>query len=90
MPTLVFFLAPKKPLQSYGYWILDTDRQARTRNTVLVKSRETTIRSQTLPRWLGGRRGKDDIKLNELVPMLPVFRLGTWKYKYKWWPFRYS
>jgi hypothetical protein len=38
------------------------DRQARTRDTVLrvVKSREMTGRSQTLPYVSGGRRGKDD------------------------------
>jgi hypothetical protein len=30
------------------------DRQARTRDTVLDKSREMTERSQTLPLWLGG------------------------------------
>jgi hypothetical protein len=36
------------------------DRQAPTRDTVLVKSREMTGRSQTLPQWLG-RRCKDDI-----------------------------
>jgi hypothetical protein len=29
------------------------DRQARTRDTVLVMSREMTGRSQTLPWWLG-------------------------------------
>jgi hypothetical protein len=37
------------------------DRQARTRDTVLVKSREMTGRSQTLPWWLreeGQRRQK--------------------------------
>ncbi len=30
------------------------DRQARTGDTALVKSREMTGRSQTLPWWLGG------------------------------------
>ncbi len=34
------------------------DRQACTRDTVLVKSREMTGRSQTLPWWLGGGRVK--------------------------------
>jgi hypothetical protein len=33
-------------------------RQARTRDTVIVKSREMTGRSQTLPLWLGGDRVK--------------------------------
>jgi hypothetical protein len=37
------------------------ERQTRTRDTVLVKSREMTGRSQTLPRWLEGRN-KDDRK----------------------------
>jgi len=37
------------------------DRQARG-VTVLVKSGEMTGRSQTLPWWLGRRRGKDDRK----------------------------
>jgi hypothetical protein len=48
-PTLIFFLGPTKPLPSYGF-----DRQACARDTVLVKSREMTSRSQTLPWWLGG------------------------------------
>ncbi len=30
------------------------DRKARTGDTVLVKSREMTGRTQTLPWWLGG------------------------------------
>ncbi len=34
------------------------DRQARTGDTVLVKSREMTGRSQTLKWWLGGGRVK--------------------------------
>jgi hypothetical protein len=47
--TIVCFLVPlpTKPLPHH------MDRQARTSDTVLVKSREMTGRSQTLPRWLG-------------------------------------
>jgi hypothetical protein len=47
------------------------DRQACTRDTVLVKSREMTGRSQTLPWWMGGGggRGKDDRKQNTLAPL---------------------
>jgi hypothetical protein len=45
-PTLVFFLAPTKPLQSYEFAIPHRD-------TVLVRSRDMTGRSQTLPWWLG-------------------------------------
>ncbi len=40
------------------------DRQARTGDTLLVKSREMTDRTQTLRWWLGGRMGKDDRKQN--------------------------
>ncbi len=42
-----------KPLYLYGL-----DRQARTGDTVLVKIREMTGRSQTLPWWLGA--GEED------------------------------
>ncbi len=44
------------------------DRQARIRDTVLVKNRKMTGRSQTL---LGGwgSRGKDDRKQNALAPV---------------------
>ncbi len=34
------------------------DRQARTCDTVLVKSREMTDRTQALPRWLRGEEVK--------------------------------
>ncbi len=61
--TLVFFLAPTKPLKSCGY------RQARTGDTFLVNSRQITSMSQTLPWWLGVRRGKDDRKQNTLAPL---------------------
>ncbi len=41
------------------------DRQARTHDTVLVKSREMTGRSQTLPCWLGGEGVKTtEIKIH--------------------------
>ncbi len=43
-PALVFVLGPSKPLV----------RQVRTGDTVLVKSREMTGRTQKLPWWLGG------------------------------------
>ncbi len=36
---------------------------------MLVKSRERTGRTQTLPWWLGGEVGKDDIKPNTLAPL---------------------
>ncbi len=39
-PTHVFFLGPTKPFQSYGW------KKARIADTVLVKSREMTSRSQ--------------------------------------------
>jgi hypothetical protein len=46
------------------------DRQARIRDTVLVKSREITGKSQKKPCRSGwGRRGKDDIKQNTLAPL---------------------
>jgi hypothetical protein len=51
-PTIVFFLGPTKPLPSYD-WAMGIG-QARTRDTVLVKSREMTGRNQTLPWCLGG------------------------------------
>jgi hypothetical protein len=44
------------------------DRQARTGDTVLVKSREMTGRTRTMP-LAGGRRGKDDRKQNTLAPL---------------------
>ncbi len=56
-PMLAFFLAPTKPLQSHGQ-----ARPGRAGDTVLVKTREMTGRSQTLPWVAGGRRGKDDRK----------------------------
>jgi hypothetical protein len=47
------------------------DRQACTRDTVLVKSGEMTVyRSQTLTWWLGGSRGKDDRMQNTLAPLV--------------------
>jgi hypothetical protein len=61
--TLVFFLAPTRNLSNH------MDRQARTGDTVLVKSREMTGRSQTLPWWLKGRGGKDDRKQNTLATL---------------------
>ncbi len=42
------------------------DRQARTGDTVRL---QIGVRSQTLPWWLGGRRGKDDRKQNTLPPV---------------------
>jgi hypothetical protein len=57
-PTLVFFLGPTKPLQSYN-------RQARTGDTALVKSREIGAKH-----YLGDRGGgKDDRKENTLAPL---------------------
>ncbi len=44
-------------------------RQARTGDTMSVKTREMTGRAQTLPWWLGGRRGKDDRKQNTFAPL---------------------
>jgi hypothetical protein len=44
------------------------DRQGRTGDTVLVKSREMTDR--TTAAVVGGRRGKDDRKQNTLVSLL--------------------
>ncbi len=40
------------------------DRQARTGDTMLLENREMTGRSQTLLRWLGVRKCKDDRKQN--------------------------
>jgi len=57
-PQIVFFFVPTKPLQSTNKWI----GEARTRVTVLVKSKERTGRSQTLPLWEGVRVKKDDRK----------------------------
>jgi hypothetical protein len=57
-PTVVFFLGPTTPLPHHMIM------QARTGDTALVKRREMTGRTQTLPWWLGGRRGKDDRKQN--------------------------
>jgi hypothetical protein len=45
------------------------DRQARTGDAVLVKSREITGRNQTVPCWLGG---KENRKQNTLAPLLIV------------------
>ncbi len=53
-PQIVFFFVPTKPLQSTNKWI----GEARTRVTVLVKSKERTGRSQTLPWWEGGKGKK--------------------------------
>ncbi len=58
-PTLVFFLAPTKPLQSYGW-------ASRTRDTVLVQSRDMTGRSQTLV----ARRRR--VKATENIIHLPL------------------
>jgi hypothetical protein len=44
-------------------------RQALTGDTVLVRSIESTGRSQTLPWWLG----EGGVKTTELAPLLPVF-----------------
>ncbi len=46
-------------------------RQARTGDTLFVKSREMTGRTQTLP-LAGGRRGKDDRKQDTLAPLLHI------------------
>ncbi len=46
------------------------DRQARTYDTVLVKSREMTGRTQTLPWWLEEEGGTDDRKQNTLAPLI--------------------
>jgi hypothetical protein len=53
-----------------------------------LEYREITGRTQTLPWWLGGRRGKDDIKkihcmapLEKLIAKLPIYlkiRLDSW------------
>jgi hypothetical protein len=48
------------------------DRQARTRDTVLVKSREMTGRSQTLPWWRGEGGVKDDRKQYVSAPLGPT------------------
>jgi hypothetical protein len=51
------------------------DRQARTGDTVLVKSREMTDRSQTLPWCMArGRRGKDDRKQNTLALLVYIIQ----------------
>jgi hypothetical protein len=46
--TIVFFLAPTKTLSNHLI------RQSRTGDAVLVKSRDMTGRTQTLPWWLRG------------------------------------
>ncbi len=56
-PTIVFFLGPTKSLLSYDS----------ASDTMLVKGREMTDRTQTLPWWLGGEKGKDDRKQNTLT-----------------------
>jgi len=58
------------------------DRQACTGDTLSVKSREMTRRSQTLPWWLG-EEGKDDRKQYTLAPLAdthtePFFKLKYW------------
>ncbi len=53
MPTTVFFLGPTKPLPSY-------DKASRHRRyNVIVKSREMTGRTHTLPWWLRGEEVKN-------------------------------
>jgi hypothetical protein len=51
------------------------DRQACTRDTVLVKRREKQARSETLPWWLRGR-GKDDRKQNILTLLGAIDNTG--------------
>ncbi len=47
----------------------------------LAKCREMAVRSQTLPRWLGGRSGKDDRKQNTLASLsLVLFGLTLLDY----------
>jgi hypothetical protein len=48
------------------------DRQARTGDTELVKSREMTGRSQILPWWMV-EEDKDDRKQNILAPFALIF-----------------
>ncbi len=55
-------------------------RQARTGDTVFVKSGEMTGRTQTLPWWLRGIRGKDDRKLNTLAPLTNTYLIVKSKY----------
>ncbi len=45
------------------------DRQARTGDTVLVKSRDMTGWKPNTAVVAGGRRGKDDRKQNALAPL---------------------
>jgi hypothetical protein len=47
------------------------DRQARTGDTVLVKSREMTGKGLTLPWVAGGEEGKDDRIQNTFVYRVP-------------------
>jgi hypothetical protein len=47
-------------------------RQVRTRDTVLVRGKEMTGRSQTPAVVAGGGRGKDDRKLNTLAPLVSI------------------
>ncbi len=47
-------------------------RQARIGNTVLVKSREITGSSKTMPWWLGGKKGKGDMKQSTLALLLRI------------------
>ncbi len=49
------------------------DRQARTSDTVLVKSRKMTGRSQTLPWWLGRGGIKTTENKIKLAPLMQVF-----------------
>jgi hypothetical protein len=65
------FGLPIKPLPSH------IDRQARTGDTVLVKSRETTIKSQTLSWWLGGKTTERAFFVNN-KNYLTVSRKASW------------
>ncbi len=65
-PTIVFF---------FGFTKLSHQmlRQARTGDTVLVKSKEMLGRAQTMPWWLGGRQKK-----NTLVLLVVPGGVGPW------------
>jgi hypothetical protein len=63
-PTVVFFLGPTRPLQSY-------DKKGPTSVTVLVTSREMTRTAVVAV----GRRGKDDRKQNTLALLEKTFKL---------------
>ncbi len=64
-PTIVFLLGSTKPLPSYG-------KTSRTGDTVLVKSREMTGRTQTLQWWLKG----EGVKTTENKIDFPRCRAG--------------